>query len=107
MPLPRAISADRPAPFLRVALLKVVRREADGESLTRSSASALRVILIRLKGRRWIRPAARGAERHLLADVRAGFVRIADGRYLIGAASSSDRSSISVGLVAVANLRSS
>jgi hypothetical protein len=37
VPLPRAISADRPAPFLRVALLKVVRRGPQAAATGRQS----------------------------------------------------------------------
>jgi len=60
--------------------------------VTRSIALVLRLTSIRLKRRRWIRPAACAAPSATcwsLADVGTGFVRIADGRYLTGMALSS------------------
>ena len=63
-------------------------------SVKRSIALVLRVTLMRLKRRRWIRPAARAAPSATcssLADVGTDFVRIAGGRYLTRAALSSAR----------------
>jgi hypothetical protein len=95
-------------PRVRTALFgedRVVREGAAGvritarsdswsASVTRSIALVLRVTLMRLKRRRWIRPAARAAPSATcssLGDVGTGFVRIADGRYLTGAALSNLR----------------
>ena len=65
------------------------RSDSRSASITRSSALVLRVTLIWLKRSRWIRPAARAAPSATcssLADVGTGFVRIADGHYLMGMA---------------------